>query len=70
MTENNVMTCFVSPRPLLQFFWHGGDIVAAPAQPPSFTGGLHAVCKELKLVIVMVIGMQEALGILLLQASC
>lgn len=46
--ENNVIECFAPSRPLLQLFWHGGDIVAAPVQPHSFAGGLHAVCKELK----------------------
>ncbi|KAI5628088.1 leishmanolysin-like peptidase [Silurus asotus] len=37
-------------RPMLQLFWLGGDIVAAPAQPHSTAGGLHAVCEELKSV--------------------
>lgn len=56
MTENDrsVVNCFAFSRPLLQLFWLGGDIVAAPVQPHSVAGGLHAVCEALKLVSVMV----------------
>lgn len=65
-----VVNCSAFPRPLLQLFWFGGDFVAAPVQPHSVAGGLHALCEELKSLSVVVCVCIEDVGIPLPHPSC